>query len=101
LTTQVAVPPQVALEESIGVPTYIESNHQMIIAGVSPPHKPSADKKKHIVSTVSQLTAGFTAFKQSLVDGQSNQYGTDTHFSEAPRPLYRDWLALRSQLNIW
>ena len=46
LTTLAITPPQVAFELAVVVPTDIEHTRQVIVAGVAPPHKPSADKKK-------------------------------------------------------
>ena len=94
LTTIAAAPPQVALDPAVVVPADIERNREAIVAGVAPPRKLSADEKKQRASIVSQLAADFNAFKNSLGDGRSNQYGADKRFFEARRPLYGDWLEL-------
>ena len=90
LTTIAAAPPQVALDPAVVVPADIERNREAIVAGVAPPRKLSADEKKQRASIVSQLAADFNAFKHSLGDSCSNQYGTDNRFVEARRPLYGD-----------
>ena len=77
LTTIAAAPPQVALDPAVVVPADIERNREAIVAGVAPPRKLSADEKKQRASIVSQLAADFNAFKNSLGDGRSNQYGAD------------------------
>ena len=45
---------------------------------------------------MSQLATEFNAFKQSLGDGSSNQYGADKIFFESRRPLYGDWRVLNT-----
>ena len=67
LTTEAAAPNHVVLETAVIVfPADIEHNCQVIVVGVAPPCKPSADEKKQRASIVSQLAVDFNAFKQSL-----------------------------------
>ena len=54
LSTLAAASPQIALEPAAVVLVDIERNRQVVIAGVAPPRKPSADEKKQRASIVSK-----------------------------------------------